>query len=90
MRTMNISLPEPMKAFVDAQVVHHGYGTRSEYMRALIGKEQDRLQRRALLRAGTAPGPATPLDANYVDRLHARVRPPAVSGCASTRLARGA
>ncbi|MEW6627225.1 MAG: type II toxin-antitoxin system ParD family antitoxin, partial [Pseudomonadota bacterium] len=33
MSTMNISLPETLKAFVDEQVVGRGYGTSSEYVR---------------------------------------------------------
>ncbi len=33
MSTMNISLPDTMKAFVDEQVAERGYGTSSEYVR---------------------------------------------------------
>jgi antitoxin ParD1/3/4 len=33
MNTMNISLPNMLKAFVDEQVSQHGYGTSSEYVR---------------------------------------------------------
>ena len=33
MSTMNISLPEALKAFVDEQVAQRGYGTSSEYVR---------------------------------------------------------
>ena len=33
MSTMNISLPEAMKSFVDEQVNERGYGTSSEYVR---------------------------------------------------------
>lgn len=38
----NISLPDPLKAFVEEQVVEQGYGTSSEYMRELIRKDRDR------------------------------------------------
>jgi hypothetical protein len=31
MSTMNISLPEPLKNFVDERVANAGYGTSSEY-----------------------------------------------------------
>ena len=41
MTTMNISLPETLKSFVDGQVVERGYGTSSEYVRELIRKDQD-------------------------------------------------
>jgi toxin ParE1/3/4 len=43
MSTMNISLPETLKTFVDMQVSQRGYGTSSEYVRELIRKDQDRL-----------------------------------------------
>ena len=58
MSTMNISLPDALKSFVDEQVSQRGYGTSSEYVRALIRKDQDRLQLRKLLLAGAASAPA--------------------------------
>ena len=48
MSTMNISLPESMKSFVDEQVSSRGYGTSSEYLRELIRKDQDRTRLRSL------------------------------------------
>ena len=36
---MNISLPETLKSFVDEQVNSRGFGTSSEYVRALIRKD---------------------------------------------------
>ena len=41
MATMNISLPDDLKAFVDAQVAEHAYGSTSEYLRDLIRKQRD-------------------------------------------------
>ena len=52
MSTMNISLPESLKSFVDVQVTHRGYGTSSEYVRELIRKDQHPHQLRALSLAG--------------------------------------
>ncbi len=40
--TMNISLPETMKAFVDERLVSDGYGSVSEYVRELIRADQKR------------------------------------------------
>jgi antitoxin ParD1/3/4 len=34
--TLNISLPDALKDFVDEQVATRGYGTSSEYVRELI------------------------------------------------------
>ena len=69
MGTMNISLPDALKSFVDEQVASGGFGTSSEYVRALIRKDQDRQRLRGLLLAGAASVPASPVDAAYFDRL---------------------
>lgn len=42
MQTMNISLPDPLKAFVDAQIAAGRYGSVSEYIRELIRKDERR------------------------------------------------
>jgi antitoxin ParD1/3/4 len=73
MSTMNISLPDSLKVFVDDQVTQRGYGTSSEYVRELIRKDQDRLQLREILLAGAASPPAAPADASYFAALRARV-----------------
>lgn len=52
MSTMNISLPEPLKNFVDERVASAGYGTSSEYLRELIRRDQDRLRLRSLMLEG--------------------------------------
>jgi len=74
MGTMNISLPDSMKTFVDEQVQARGYGTSSEYVRELIRRDQDRLHLRGLLMAGAASEPTTPVTPAYFDRLRDRVR----------------
>jgi len=72
MTTMNISLPETLKQFVDQQVAGRGYGTSSEYVRELIRKDQDRQRLRGLLLEG-ADSPAGPVaDAAYFDALRQR------------------
>jgi antitoxin ParD1/3/4 len=74
MSTMNVSLPDAMKSFVDEQVVDRGYGTSSEYVRELIRKDQQRLQLRSLLVQGGLSAPATGADKAYFDGLRERVR----------------
>jgi antitoxin ParD1/3/4 len=74
MTTMNISLPDALKAFVDEQVSGRGYGTSSEYVRDLIRKDQDRQHLRALLLDGAATPSGAKADANYFEALRARVR----------------
>jgi antitoxin ParD1/3/4 len=48
MTTMNISLPEEMKVFVEAEMAHEGYASASEYVRALIRDAQRRKARQEL------------------------------------------
>ena len=48
MATMNISLPDPMKEFIEAQTSIEGYGSVSEYLRSLIREVQKRQARREL------------------------------------------
>lgn len=40
MPTLNISLPESMRAFIDEQIAKGGYSTVSEYIRHLIRQDQ--------------------------------------------------
>jgi antitoxin ParD1/3/4 len=80
MSTMNISLPDSLKAFVDEQVSQRGYGTSSEYVRELIRRDQDRLQLRGLLLAGAATAPAAPADGAFFEGLRDRVRKGAKAG----------
>ncbi|RQO79509.1 type II toxin-antitoxin system ParD family antitoxin [Acidovorax sp. FJL06] len=80
MSTMNISLPESLKVFVDEQVNERGYSTSSEYVRELIRKDQDRLQLRSLLLTGAASAPAEPVSPAYFDGLRKRVQQAQAAG----------
>ena len=80
MSTMNISLPDTLKSFVDEQVNQGGYGTSSEYVRELIRKDQDRLQLRGLLLAGAASPPVDPIAPDYFEGLRDRVLKAAKDG----------
>jgi antitoxin ParD1/3/4 len=46
--TMNISLPDEMKAFVESEMTQEGYASASEYLRALIRDAQKRRARQDL------------------------------------------
>jgi antitoxin ParD1/3/4 len=74
MSTMNISLPDSLKDYVDEQVDEGGYGTSSEYVRELIRKDQDRKRLRAMILQGATSGLAAPVDATYFESLRARAR----------------
>ena len=74
MSTMNSSLPDTLKSFVDEQVSQRGYGTSNGCVRRLIRKDQKRLQLRGLLLAGAACSPTASADGAYFDGLRNRVR----------------
>ena len=74
MSTMNISLPETLKTFVDSQVSEGDYGSSSEYMRDLLRKEKDRVRLRGLLMDGIESELIEePMDAPYFDKLRKRI-----------------
>lgn len=43
MITVNISVPDSMKTFIDEQVAKGGYSTTSEYIRQLLRQEAERI-----------------------------------------------
>ena len=66
--TMNISLPDVMKAFVEEQVDSGGYGSASEYVRELVRRDQkERAEAKleTLLLQGLESGEPMPLNAEY-------------------------
>jgi putative addiction module CopG family antidote len=46
--TLNISLPETQRLFIEEKIKKEGYGTISEYVRELIREEQRKEERKAL------------------------------------------
>lgn len=78
MGTMNISLPDDLKAFVDEQVAAQGYASTSEYLRELIRKQRDIEQLRQKLLDGANSGPGKVIDDAWFAELHQRAkrRPP--------------
>jgi antitoxin ParD1/3/4 len=73
MPTMNISLPEPLRTYVEDQVAQRRYGTTSEYVRDLIRRDQDRQHLRRLLLDGVASEPGPVADTAYFDGLRDEV-----------------
>ncbi len=72
MTTVTISLPESMKAFVDAQLAAKGYGNVSEYFRTLLRnaqKEEEEARIEKLLLEGLNSGPGIPVTPAFWDDL---------------------
>ncbi|MGC1407741.1 MAG: type II toxin-antitoxin system ParD family antitoxin [Acetobacteraceae bacterium] len=75
MTTITISLPESLKAFVDAQLATKGYGNVSEYFRSLLREAQAKEQEaglEALLLEGLASKRIS-LDARFRKGLEVKV-----------------
>ena len=70
--TMNVSLPDELKLFVDERV-DSGYGSTSEYVRDLIRRDREREQLRRLILEGANSGPGTIVDSEYFASLRARI-----------------
>ena len=69
MATMNVSLPDDLKSFVDSQVNHGNYGSTSEYIRDLIRHDYDRGQLRDALLDGARSPITTEADTAYFESL---------------------
>jgi antitoxin ParD1/3/4 len=88
MQTMNISLPDPMKQYVEEQVSRGSYSSASEYVRELVRADQNRRDRDALelrlidsINSGDPIGitPEMLNDTRRRLRLRAKARKPAQS-----------
>lgn len=75
MSTMNVSLPDQLKAFAEGQVDTGQYGSTSEYVRELIRRDQDRTLLRSLLLDGATSPIAGSADPAYFAQLRSRVQP---------------
>lgn len=64
MATMNISLPDPMKEWVEAQAQTGRYSNASDYVRDLIRRDQERVSKLAELQRLITEG----LDSGISDR----------------------
>jgi antitoxin ParD1/3/4 len=72
MANLNLTLPDDMQAFVEAEAARRGFDTVDAYLRAVIRDAQEQEARRsrvdALLLEGLDSGPATPLvDSDWDD-----------------------
>ena len=76
MQSMNISLPEPLRQFVDRQVASGRYSSASEYVRELIREDEQRRaaeRLEALLLQGLA-SPAGDWTQEDIDHIKKAVR----------------
>jgi len=74
MSTMNVSLPDELRSYVDEQVNDGEYGSTSEYVRDLIRRDKNRQQLRRVLLDGAASSPGPAADATYFTSVRDRIR----------------
>ncbi|WP_370639763.1 type II toxin-antitoxin system ParD family antitoxin [Asticcacaulis sp. AND118] len=77
MATMNVSLPEPMKDWVEAQAGSGRYANASDYVRDLIRKDQERADKisamQKLITEGLESGAPQPFDRDsFLARMNTR------------------
>jgi antitoxin ParD1/3/4 len=76
MTTLNISLPEKLRDFVESKIERDGYGTISEYVRELI-RADERLERQRfelLIAEAYSSGQSSPLTPSDIDSARKEVR----------------
>jgi antitoxin ParD1/3/4 len=69
---MNISLPAPLKNWIDQQVEARGYSTASEFVRDVLRREQEQAARAAIdarLVQAIESGDSTPMTAKDWKRI---------------------
>jgi len=75
MATMNISLPDSLKHFVQERASSSDYSNPSDYIRALIRADKLRAAEERLEQAlleGLNSGPSVPVDTAFWERLNQR------------------
>lgn len=72
MATMNVSLPDELKKFVE--VAEHGYAASSEFLRELIRNERDRTRLHTLIIEGMNSGPGSEMEDAYFVRFRKHIR----------------
>ena len=74
MATMNVSLPDKMKQWVEEQVQTGRYGNASDYVRDLVRRDQERAEARADLQQMVDDALASGISGLGRDELLSRMR----------------
>ncbi|MCP4048536.1 MAG: type II toxin-antitoxin system ParD family antitoxin [Gammaproteobacteria bacterium] len=69
MATMNVSLPDPMKHWVEAQSKTGRYSNASDYVRDLIRKDQERLGKISAMQQLVSEGLESGVGSRSMDEL---------------------
>ena len=69
MATMNVSLPDPMKTWVESQVQTGHYSNASDYVRDLIRQDQEYQDKRKALIAAVEAGEKSGISTRGIDDI---------------------
>jgi antitoxin ParD1/3/4 len=85
MVTMNVSLPDPMKDWVEAQARTGRHSNASDYMRDLIRRDQERAARLARMQRLADEGFASGISEETMEDIAAAARADRVAGWSRRR-----
>ena len=74
MDSMNISLPEDMKEFVQEQVAERSFGSASEYFRQLLRVEREREWLRDHLLSAMAEPPSRTSAEDFMSQMRTKIQ----------------
>jgi antitoxin ParD1/3/4 len=74
MATMNLTLPDELMDFVNAQAESRGLISPADYLNQLIRLERDRVTFSASIQQGIASGVAGEMDADFFESLEQHIR----------------
>ena len=74
MGTMNISLPDPMKSWVEDQAKSGRYANSSDYVRDLIRRDQERREKIAAMQTMVDESLASGISPNSIDDMMKEAR----------------
>ncbi|WP_349370189.1 type II toxin-antitoxin system ParD family antitoxin [Salinarimonas sp.] len=80
MATMNVSLPDPMKDWVEAQARGGRYANASDYVRDLIRRDQERQAKIAAMQELVREGLESGVGDRSIEELIAAARDPSTPG----------
>lgn len=74
MATMNISLPDPMKDWIAAQIAGGKYSSSSDYVRDLIRRDQENREKHDALQAAITKGLESGISDRSMDDILTQAR----------------
>lgn len=74
MATMNISLPDPLRDFVEREVARGGYASASEYMRELVRKAKSQTELESQLLEALHGEDLGEISPDFADQLRRHAR----------------